>query len=55
MSTVVADKGYDSNAFITNLESKGCEVHQNETEKCKWIMTNIFIKSAIWLSVSLVK
>lgn len=25
-STVVADKGYDSNAFIANLESKGCEV-----------------------------
>ncbi|MFP3036487.1 MAG: IS5 family transposase, partial [Wolbachia sp.] len=25
-STVVADKGYDSNAFIANLESKGCTV-----------------------------
>ena len=25
-SFIVADKGYDSNAFITNLESKGCEV-----------------------------
>ena len=25
-SAVVADKGYDSNAFIVNLENKGCEV-----------------------------
>ena len=25
-STVVADKGYDSNAFIASLESKGCNV-----------------------------
>ncbi|WP_265016528.1 MULTISPECIES: IS5 family transposase [unclassified Wolbachia] len=25
-STVVADKGYDSNAFVTSLESKGCIV-----------------------------
>ena len=25
-STVVADKGYDSNAFIANLESNGCKV-----------------------------
>ena len=25
-SVVVADKGYDSNAFIASLESKGCEV-----------------------------
>lgn len=25
-STVIADKGYDSNAFIANLESKGCTV-----------------------------
>lgn len=25
-STVVADKGYDSNAFIASLESRGCEI-----------------------------
>ncbi|WP_265039745.1 IS5 family transposase [Wolbachia endosymbiont (group A) of Trypoxylon clavicerum] len=25
-STVVADKGYDSNAFVTSLEDKGCTV-----------------------------
>ncbi len=25
-STIVADKGYDSNTFITNLKSKGCKV-----------------------------
>ncbi|MBD0391463.1 transposase [Wolbachia endosymbiont of Pentalonia nigronervosa] len=25
-STLVADKGYDSNAFVASLESKGCEV-----------------------------
>ncbi len=34
-SVVVADKGYDSNAFIASLESKGCEVTKKESKSAE--------------------
>ena len=54
---VIADKGYDSNTFVQNLEEKGCRplFLPKETENIPDIMMNISIRNDTSSNVSLAK